>query len=121
MKRNVWALLAAAGIIAMAASCMPDELTDAELAEIAHNKGGGENPGGDCVPPEECCVTTPECMDKPHLHCFEPVCTGGRCVKTLSEPKAPGTVCAVPDCPGCICAGPKDVPNTEEIGHCVPN
>jgi|ETNmetMinimDraft_26_1059896.scaffolds.fasta_scaffold172664_2 hypothetical protein len=108
MKRIFLALVAALSIAALASACMPDELTQEELNQFAAAKGG------------ESCIDDQHCRGMGHLVCFKPVCDNGQCKKTVNEPSAPGAPCVVPDCEtDCICAESKDVPNTEQIGHCI--
>lgn len=106
MRRILWAVTACS--VVLAAGCMPDELTDADLERIAMEKsvGGEPCPGDD--PGVICCDNDQICRDQQHLFCFEPICDNGRCIKTLGLPIAPGSPCAVPGCEhDCICSPPK--------------
>ena len=121
MKRILWALVATAGIVALTTACMPAELSDAELTKIADEKAAGSD--GPCPPDDPgviCCDHDQICRDAPDMHCFEPRCEKGRCIRTLDQPLKPGTPCVVPMCTvDCVCSGPiKGVPDS--AGHCVP-
>ncbi len=116
MKRYLWALFTTAGLIALATACMPDQLSQQELDQIAHEKGG--NPGDECAPPDDCCKTPEDCSNMPHLTCWAPQCEGGRCVKKLTNHAPPGSPCERDGCQdNCICAGPS---HPEGDGICVP-